>query len=171
MVRTESRPTLVYGVPTDGAISFAGAFPTVDGGIAPTFAKWTAPFENACFSSASLENVRQARVYYHKDARHFQGIILDYANGTRRALGQCRLGLDPVVQSNKPFSICYAHKPFVSPNTRATLYRVDVVFRGDEGCQREDTELLKWTCCAMEGTVQVWFAESQTRLNVLRNKC
>jgi hypothetical protein len=69
------------------------------------------------YSEAPLENVRRARVYYRnasdEDDHHppgsTVGLLLFYRNGGQRALGDCRIGLDPFVTFDGPARIWFAH--------------------------------------------------------------
>jgi hypothetical protein len=61
----------------------------------------------AFFSSASLEGILNVHVFTVSWKKLCKGILIEYENGSKRALGQCRLGLDDVQSWHKPLSMHY----------------------------------------------------------------
>ncbi|KAI1392105.1 uncharacterized protein F4822DRAFT_115524 [Hypoxylon trugodes] len=98
------------------------------------------------FSSAPLENVRKARVFYSNYTNYCSGILLYYENGSQRALGQCRVLIDNERSFAKPTHIC-----FCNTKNRDYLFGskplwLVVEFRNSACNHTED-----WTCSKMSG--------------------
>ncbi|KAK8065301.1 hypothetical protein PG997_012048 [Apiospora hydei] len=95
-------------------------FPPPEGG---SFS--ASPIHHAIFSSAPLDNVTRLQVLGETESEPSSSgiichaILLDYANGARRALGNCRLGVDSVVRTYlHPARICY--RAFTQTTATAT---------------------------------------------------
>jgi hypothetical protein len=63
--------------------------------------------EKANISFASMENVKRMRVYVQNNMidgkkRHNSGMVLEYTNGSRRAIGECRVGVDQFYDIEEP---------------------------------------------------------------------
>lgn len=67
-------------------------FPPPEGGS-------SSAYHQALFFSAPLDNVTRLQVLGDPGTGCCHAILLDYANGSRRALGNCRLGVDPVIET------------------------------------------------------------------------
>ncbi|KAF4497327.1 hypothetical protein FAGAP_6489 [Fusarium agapanthi] len=74
------------------------------------------PYRGRLYFEASAKDVVHADVYYEEASGYCRGLLLEYANGAQRALGQCRVGIDPFKSCDKPNWLCYSHsfddKPF-----------------------------------------------------------
>ncbi|KAM0478576.1 hypothetical protein ACHAPX_005165 [Trichoderma viride] len=99
---------LIFNVAELAAISAMSAYPNQNSEMQP-FARFSKPlFQDACFSSAPLENVALLHVYSDAETGLCRGILAEYNNGSQRALGECRIGLDPVCTSTSPACLCFA---------------------------------------------------------------
>ncbi|RBQ69023.1 hypothetical protein FVER53590_00356 [Fusarium verticillioides] len=56
---------------------------------------------------APANNVTRADGYYDRKNGYCKGLLLDYANGAQRAIGQCRVGIDPSKAYEEPSWFCY----------------------------------------------------------------
>lgn len=61
----------------------------------------------ANISFASMENVKRIRVYVQSNMipgrpKHNSGMVLEYTNGSKRAVGECRIGVDPFYDVEHP---------------------------------------------------------------------
>ncbi|KAK8001404.1 hypothetical protein PG991_013626 [Apiospora marii] len=75
----------------------------------------------ALFFSAPLDNVTRLQVLGDPGSGHCHAVLLDYANGSRRALGNCRLGVDPVIGTYlEPARICCRPVTPVTPTAAET---------------------------------------------------
>ncbi|KAF5609154.1 uncharacterized protein FSUBG_4164 [Fusarium subglutinans] len=74
------------------------------------------PYRGRLHFEASAKDVVHVDVYYEEASGYCRGLLLEYANGAQRALGQCRVGIDPFKSCDKPKWLCYSHsfddKPF-----------------------------------------------------------
>ncbi|KAL6698217.1 hypothetical protein J3F84DRAFT_406505 [Trichoderma pleuroticola] len=100
--------TLIHHVPSSGSVDFIGAdadkqTEATEPNVQPEH--W--PLHRAFFSSASLEDILHVRVFSDKLRNLCKGILFEYDNGSKRTLGQCRLGWDRVQSWRKPRSIFY----------------------------------------------------------------
>lgn len=59
------------------------------------------------FSSASLANVASTETFHDPEEGSCKGIIIRYEDGVERALGQCRIGVDPSTVCIDPKQIWY----------------------------------------------------------------
>ncbi len=104
--------------------------------------------DDAYYSAASLENVSSARLFYSATACHCRGILFEYCNGGRQAVGQCGLGifptklfLSPLVLYYRPIELEYGAGVLVDFGTQAT----------------GDTDWTGWMSEKMSGTITFWF--------------
>lgn len=165
-LRTRERPTLVYGLPQP--ILVAGVAPRLDEYVTPPFAVPPLPptlDDTLCFSCAPLENVTSAQIFNHVETRQCHGILLEYNNGGRRAVGQCRMGLDSFTETLKPNLFTYVDDIYEVPNTSAAFHGIRAAFFNGEGGDTE-TEARGWTKVPMKGSMRMWFNTSVTRLQI-----
>ncbi|KAF5688142.1 hypothetical protein FDENT_4984 [Fusarium denticulatum] len=65
------------------------------------------PLDLDCINTvAPAKNVTHAHVYYDRRNGHGKGLLLKYANGAQRAVGQCRFGIDPFKAYQEPSWFC-----------------------------------------------------------------
>ncbi|KAL2132060.1 hypothetical protein VTI74DRAFT_4262 [Chaetomium olivicolor] len=128
-------------------------------------------------SEASLENVWRARVYYGTSILknslpgRVAGLLLFYRNGGQRALGECRIGVDPFTTFDEPeriaFAYTYVNEFPVGVNIR---FEPCVRARGQEPRPTEEDEEAwskaawaaeKWFRYEMKGRLAFWFSYSE----------
>jgi hypothetical protein len=127
------------------------------------------PFEQACFSSAPLKEVASVDVFSDGEFRICTGILLRYADGTRRSLGQCRLGYDDVTHVEEPIYWCYTPTTYRLANYHGEISGFLVQFLPRElHCHQSSAQQsMEWTCYGMEGTVEFWFNSTSMQLNIV----
>lgn len=133
------------------------------------------PFKRAYFSSAPLEGVTRVHTFEDKDDKFCQGIILEYANGAQRALGQCRFGLDPVSTVTNPSEIClaeYEYHPNGPVQPRQLPTRMRVRFFSDDDYKRHKTHDGKtiWKSFPVKGAIELWFHGVRTIVRLFANR-
>lgn len=165
--------TLIYKRPDGEAVTFVGGHA---GGAAPplaatqleideqkdaeaeptfTFQYRKQPFRSASYSSAPLSDVIRAQVFYERGrASVCRGIVLEYSNGSKRALGQCKLGVDQIEECMEPAQICY-----YSPGKNSVQVKVS------NGSLHAGHGEAGWTCCLMRGVLEFWFSDGEMKLN------
>ena len=76
------------------------------------------------------------------------GILLEYENGSQRALGQCRFGVDISKTQSRPAGVCLlsARRVYFVPES-----------------QHSHTHW-PWEFCEMKGSLVFWFNDSETRV-------
>ncbi|KND90843.1 hypothetical protein TOPH_04652 [Tolypocladium ophioglossoides CBS 100239] len=126
-----------------------------------------APFPNACFSLAPLENVSRVSVFNNKQNELCMGILLEYDNGAQRSLGQCRVDVDPVKYYVKPTRICFRRQNYVRPGSSVSLQATMV--KSTARCEHSHDEQ-GWTCFAMRGELEFWFSIDETKLTAIVDK-
>lgn len=163
--------TLIYQSPAGEVISFVGGH--ADGAalwtteqksdaevepVLPTFRYRKHPFRSASYSSAPLRNVIRAQVFYERraSASACRGIVLEYRDGSKRALGQCRLGVDQSEECFEPARLCYG-------SLGKNSVQVTVCSRGGSHAGHE--EETGWTCCSMRGVLEFWFSETDVKID------
>lgn len=124
---------------------------------------WVVPFsgESCYFSSATLDSVRAARVLYQKETDFCTGILFEYKNGGKRAVGRCAAPSNDFKAYTDPSFICF----LATTSTRGydvTTYQSRVSF-SSKSCQSDDVQ-----CCRrMSGVLHFWFSHESTYLQVI----
>ena len=121
------------------------------------------PFHSANYSSASLEGVVRARTFLRQND-DCRAIVLEYSNGSQRAMGDCRLGIDPVEIWNMPKCICVFKTTHTLPPSAAALQGVKIRFSEREHQHAEPG----WTCHAMRGNIEFWHNLVEICISILR---
>lgn len=114
----------------------------------------------AFFSSAPLEGILNVHVFTVWGG-FCKGILIEYENGSKRALGQCRLGLDRVQSWHKPLSMRYVPGEYQrndSDTVRETLMAksAQVTFGCKSSHVTEDGSLEK-NYYELKGRLDFWF--------------
>lgn len=124
------------------------------------------PLPNACNFHASLERVVCAQVFSDRETERCRGILLEYEDGIKRALGQCRLGFDPVRCYEYPTRLCYLPGIYRLKRGHTREPRVVHVAFDPESdlLVRHDTG--KWEICPMKGTLHFAFSCLETVLKI-----
>ncbi|KAF5551721.1 hypothetical protein FNAPI_7327 [Fusarium napiforme] len=65
------------------------------------------PYRGRIHFEAPAKGIVHVDVYYNEANGYCKGLLLEYANGAQRALGQCRVGVDPFKAYEKSTWICY----------------------------------------------------------------
>ena len=107
---------------------------------------------DAYFSWAPLCGVSSTLVFYDQDTGFCRGILFHYHNGGSRAVGQCRLHVDPAEGVVRPVRFCFrAESPSI--HWIQTVRRVQVKFT-----QATQTNHIEegWESRPMEGLVKLW---------------
>ncbi|KAG5794703.1 hypothetical protein H9Q69_006230 [Fusarium xylarioides] len=106
-------PTVfVYNVPHKRSHNMYGAVSDNKGdeSLAPFPRKHTMggcpPYRGRIYSQAPVKGIVRVDVYYNEANGYCRGLLLEYDNGAQRALGQCRVRVDPFKAYEKPDWIC-----------------------------------------------------------------
>lgn len=123
---------------------------------------------------ASLRGVVGTTTYVYAEGgggeqqlRRCRGLVLRYGDGTTRTLGQCRVGIDEEVHTQKPVGLCYMN--MVDDGSVALEFLADGAephaghVSGDDGDEEEEDG---WACHAMEGGITFWFIASYARMMI-----
>ncbi|KAK1252819.1 hypothetical protein MKX08_004006 [Trichoderma sp. CBMAI-0020] len=122
----------------------------------------------AFFSSASLEGILDVHVFTVSWRKLCKGILIEYENGSKRALGQCRLGLDDVQSWHRPLSMHYVPVEYernVSDLVRETRTSksAQVTFDCESGHVTEDGSLEE-NYYELKGRLNFWFSYTEVLL-------
>ncbi|KAL6911129.1 hypothetical protein GGI43DRAFT_379061 [Trichoderma evansii] len=159
--------TLMYQRPDGEAVTFIGGYSDDTAPLAAlqledkdteaepafTFQYRKQPFRSASYSSAPLNNVCRAQVFYERGASACRGIVLEYRDGSKQALGQCKLGVDQSEECIEPSQLCY---------TSLGKNSLQVKFYDGSSHRHEEPD---WTCCPMRGVLEFWFSDKEVKLN------
>lgn len=162
---TPAGAALVYDVSDFFAVSFIGVESGSNGYVqfmphAPVSPM--PPIKDPCFSSAPLSDVVSVEVF--RDQTGFcQGILLTYGNGGRRALGQCRLGVDRSIICKNPLRICAANFKFQPPK-RGYQLEVAKVEAGQDVKHSHRPLGYPWKCFPMKGLLEFRYQCDQLQL-------
>ncbi|KAK4234056.1 hypothetical protein C8A03DRAFT_18978, partial [Achaetomium macrosporum] len=154
--------TMIYGEPKQGdPVCFFGIYcrAQADQGLTKPF-RLPNPYgsrlgDEAYFSWAPLSGVSSTLVFYDEINGDCRGILLRYRNGGARAVGQCRLQVDPVEGVAEPVQLCFRVDSCSSSFNRI-LYIARVKFK--QTAQASGTaEDERWESHEMEGMIKFWF--------------
>ncbi|KAK4162351.1 hypothetical protein QBC43DRAFT_380020 [Cladorrhinum sp. PSN259] len=155
--------TMIYGEPREGSpVRFLGAHcgQPLDHALPKPFQleePGLSPIRNdAYFSWAPLCDVSSTLVFYDQYTGFCRGIVFRYQNGGSRAVGQCRLQVDPAETVVGPVRLCFRASLY-SLGWGREKYTVRVKFKQDAraNCTEEDIE--GWESRLMKGLVKFWF--------------
>lgn len=156
---------LIHDVPYDNRISFIGADKiTSTTSSITTNRQFFSYF--ACHHYASLEGVANAHVFTdHERQGVCNGILLEYEDGTERALGQCRLGLDPIQCYKHPTKFHFAVVKCAANRHGDEYEIVQAAFDSETGLfSTHDTA--NWETCEMKGILQFSFRFSAAAIKI-----
>lgn len=122
-------------------------------------------FQGAHFSTAQLENVAQAHIFYGGENGICRGVLLEYENGGQRALGQCRLNVDRVNSCTKPARICFFRTSYFRARTEIQLKAIKVEFLPKFEQHHHVEE--GWICSEMAGELDFWFSHEESDVSVI----
>jgi len=114
--------------------------------------------DDSYFSCAPLGDVLSVQTFYDESSGLCRGIISRYQNGGARAVGQCRLHVDPAETVSRPHRLCLRAE--TSHSRRGMLlHGTRVAFR-----QHPEQEPLEesWECYALKGSLRFWFTIDST---------
>lgn len=119
-----------------------------------------------CSSSASLEHVLNAHVFTDEFSGLCKGILIEYKNGLKRSLGQCRLGMDYVRTYENPSRLSYAstYRPTCQTHS-VPLKGAHVVFDYQDQVFFEEEGLI-WEHYEMKGDLHFVFSMHEVHLKV-----
>ncbi|ODA77870.1 hypothetical protein RJ55_06473 [Drechmeria coniospora] len=149
----ESPTTLIHDKPDNLPIAVVGAYSEV--GNKPyntTLFRdfWPSAVMSPSSSSAPLERVSSILVYFAADSKICRGIVINYESGAQCALGQCKLGLDPVLEYASPRHLCFCNAPCRQHQTSSDGHEGVRVLCNPHTQPHLHNETC-WTCCDMRG--------------------
>lgn len=167
--------TLIYDRKETSNISVIGAFPEpipkdssppVFRFPNPEYYPFTSQAVRAItnYSFASLQDVVLAKVFHREGRSSCRGLIFTYRNGAQRALGDCRLGVDPCQTYTDPrFLRIFVGLDRLTYAMR-DLHLVKVRFSADSAQNDEEGG---WSCYEMKATLQFWFTHEECKIKVV----
>lgn len=163
---TSAPLTMIYGEPQQGnLVGFFGAYcrVPVDKGLTKPFSlpnPCGSPIgDEAYFSWAPLSGVSSTLVFCDESNGACRGILLRYRNGGARAVGQCRLQVDPTEGVAHPDQFCFRVDSCPSRFNRL-LYIVRVIVRVKFKQTPQASRIVEdegWESRQMEGMIKFWF--------------
>jgi hypothetical protein len=121
---------------------------------------------DAYVSTAKMSNFRWIRIFYDAFDGFCRGMILKYRDGAERALGQCRIGVDPCRTYLRPLWMCYLRTTSLDEGSQAQL-RVVRAECSDEVNHRHYDD--KWRCRVvgpLGSIIQFQFSNRETDLRI-----
>ncbi|KAK3941536.1 hypothetical protein QBC46DRAFT_430920 [Diplogelasinospora grovesii] len=117
--------------------------------------------DHAYFSWAPLGGVASTLVFYDQRTGSCRGIVFHYQNGGSRAVGECRLHVDPAESVVRPARLCFRADscPSRYHSTRNRMIdMVQVKFeQGAAPTNDAETDIDGWKSRPMKGLVKFWF--------------
>ncbi|KAM3507244.1 hypothetical protein MY10362_001908 [Beauveria mimosiformis] len=131
------------------------------------------PLRYEVYSTARLEMVRLAVVYNDPLTHCCRGIMFYYDCGKRRAVGECRIGVDAARSCAYPTHFMYAEKEYILPDSRTryegtVIEMVDDVNRAYARNAVINSISAAWRPAAMSGRLEFRFAFGSTNIRVYR---
>lgn len=165
---------LVHNLSEGKPLSLIGAYPQNREMSAGIDASQLAPIAvprvgRGCFSAANLKNATHLSVFEDKVTRACKGVIIEYANGAQRAIGQCRVGEDPVVEYRNPEKLCIAPVGERKQSLRWGLgeTRVMAVSSSSAAPAELGGDDLHWRSYDLSGELQFWFDRNVSQLVIV----
>lgn len=165
--------TMLYGEPVEGRpVRFVGGHCRVprDGALPKLFplkGPGPCPIDDSCtfFSWAPLSAVASTLVFYDQNTGFCRGTLFQYQNGGSRAVGQCRLHVDPAESVVQPGQLCFRVNSSLSFRNR-TIPTVEVKFRQAARTNPTKKDMDGWESRPMKGLVKFWFTTEASFLVV-----
>lgn len=176
-IRSNRPKSLVYNSNPACHTEFMGAFPKAtprDGDAAiynfpedriPPLGYSSCP--GGILTSAPLRHVLRADVFLKDRGTFCRGVVLAYDNGGQRAVGDCRVGIEPFERYENPKWLCSSA---ATTADQMDIYRTDLVrvrFAGDAAQGHEEEG---WECQAMDGILKFWVSNESQHLHIVPDK-
>lgn len=167
--------TIIYGERKEGfPMRFFGSYsrlPVSQSLIEPFRLEYPGPCpidgNNVYFSWAPLCGVASTLVFYDEYTRYCYGILFHYQNGGSRAVGECRLHVDPAERVDRPARLCFKAIPLYVPHRRDPIYRkTQVKFKQDDQTSGTENGMEGWEIRPMQGILKFWFTTVSSALVV-----
>ncbi|KAK4139871.1 uncharacterized protein C8A04DRAFT_40394 [Dichotomopilus funicola] len=122
--------------------------------------------DDRCFFSwAPLSAVTSTLVFYDQNTGFCRGILFHYRNGGSRAVGQCRLHVDPAKSVVQPGQLCFRTTSCLSRRDRP-IYNVEVKFKQAAQTKPTGKDSDRWESRPMKGLVNFWFTTEASFLAI-----
>ncbi|KAL6700174.1 hypothetical protein J3F84DRAFT_362948 [Trichoderma pleuroticola] len=105
------------------------------------------------YSRTPLGQIAESTVYYRSDTGGCRGILLRYKNGGCRAVGQCRVNVDPSETTAEPSLICVRNEVY-RDSQGLTQEKTQVKFTHDTLADKVDEG---WARHPLEGFIEFYF--------------
>ena len=111
------------------------------------------------FSSAPLDSVASVQVFTCEQNKLCRGILFRYNDGEQRAVGQCRIHVDPCETVIKPSALYFQHTVYESPSKRSRRPSgVRVRFRSNGVLELENNDW-EYTPFDSGQILDLWFTD------------
>lgn len=162
---------LVHNIAEGKPLSLIGAYPQNREQPAGIDASQLTPIATprvgrGCFSSADLKDATHLSVFEDSVTRACKGVIIEYASGAQRAIGQCRVGEDPVVEYHHPEKICVAPVGDRKQSLKWGLGEARVIGVSSSSPLSSTDDNLLWRSFDLRGEMQFWFDRNVSQVLV-----
>ncbi|KEY67041.1 hypothetical protein S7711_04722 [Stachybotrys chartarum IBT 7711] len=137
-------------------------------GVVPVNHPSSFPTAEGCcyFSFAPLQDVTSITIFYLNDNDICRGILLEYANGGQRALGECRIGHDRCKRYGNIATLCIQTKAQIRPGSKTRPPVAKVICSETKRHQHEPGEESK--CSELKGVLHFWFTPNMSFVEVIQ---
>lgn len=116
------------------------------------------------YSTASLENLISITVFRFTRNNFCRGMIFEYGNGAKQAVGQCRVGVDPARTYQRPAKLCIHSITELQLSLKAIESHTMVDITGqDHDCGH----IGRWECYKIGGRLEMWFNRRESDIRLL----
>ncbi|KAL2134652.1 hypothetical protein VTI74DRAFT_11230 [Chaetomium olivicolor] len=122
----------------------------------------------ANYTGAPLENVVRIDVFHEPETGFSRGLLLEYANGGQRSVGDCRIGVDSSTRYLRPARLCFRlakDKVHVS-----WVAKVECCSKDEEDEYVQLAEEGGWTCFELKGWVRFRSGNGHSHVEVVQDE-
>lgn len=165
-VHTTSRSTLLCVVARNNLVVIRGVLTEGDAcSVGAPPAPGNPPLQDACHALAILSCVKSIWIFRDKEAQFCRGLIVEYLDGTEKALGLCRIGVDLAERCDAVEQLSFkVVQQQERPNHRM------VMVRGSRSQGKDTCNDGEWTVCSYGDTLEVWSTATQMVMTKTKTK-
>lgn len=156
-VHTPPQSTLLSTVADNNLIFIRGVL--TEGGfysMAVPPAPENPPLSDACYASAQLKDVISVWIFRDEKDQFCRGLIVEYFDGTERALGCCRIGVDPAERCPAVERLSFKAAQRIGLSIDHT-----VMVRTYQVSKGSGYDNAGWTSCSEGDILEAWATETE----------
>jgi hypothetical protein len=145
--------TFIRGVLTEGSFHSVAVPPVPE----------NPPLSDACYASAQLKDVASIWIFRDNKDQFCRGLIVEYFNGTERALGCCRIGVDQAERCPAVERLSFKAAQRIGLSIDRT-----VIVRTYQVSIGSGYDSAGWTSCSEGDILEVWATETEMVMTITK---